>query len=508
MTAPPIHRWFDDVARAARARPALRTPDRDTTFGELADGSDELAGRLAGLGCAGPDRIAILSGDHATITAAMLGVLKAGCAFAPLELAAAEHRLAQQLGALGCRAIVVDAASRARVPAAARALPAIELDGARPVGPPGASRAPAPADDPDAPCSVYFTSGSTGAPRAILGRLAGIAHHIRWELDHLGLDASVRGSILHAPSYDAYLPDVLVPACAGGVACAPAARELVLDPPRLCAWLEREAITLLHCVPSLFRGLLACPGAARLTALRYVLLAGEVVRPADVRAAREVLGDRVRLVNLYGPSEATLVKLHHELTAADAGRAAVPIGVPMPGVTVHLLDDDGSPCPPGVTGQIAIQSAYGALGYLGDPDLTRARFLAAPDGSGEQLYLTGDDGRLLPDGTLAFHGRRDRQIKLWGARVDLDEVEAILCSCDGVLEAAVVAEHDAVLRGFVVLGESAAMARVREQAQQRLAPAMRLAWLTRLDALPRTPSGKIDRRRISADHAVAPPEAP
>jgi acyl-coenzyme A synthetase/AMP-(fatty) acid ligase len=297
-------------------------------------------------------------------------------------------------------------------------------------------------------------------------------------------------------SYDAYLPDVLVPLCAGGVACAPDPRDAA-DPARLCAWLERAEITLLHCVPSLLRDLLACPEAGRLRGLRHVLLAGEVVRPADIRAARRVLGAGVRLFNLYGPTEATLVKLHHEIAGEDLERPAIPIGVPMPGVTVHLHDDDGRPCAPGETGQIAIQSRYGSLGYLGEPELTRARFLDAADGSGEQIYLTGDYGSRLPDGTLMFHGRRDRQIKLLGARVDLDEVEAILGGCDGVVDAAVIVVDDLVLYGFVTLAGGTAIARVREQATQRLPPASRLARLTPLDALPRTASGKIDRRRLA-----------
>jgi amino acid adenylation domain-containing protein len=494
-----IHRRFDDVARSSRTRVALRTPSRDTTFAELLDGSERVACLLDELGCAREDRIAILARDHAAIVTAMLGVLKAGCAFAPLDAGATDARLQRLFATLSCKAIVIDAASRSRLhPFVERAIPIIELDGARPVAVPRSSRgAPSRGDDPDAMCSVYFTSGSTGAPRAIAGRLSGIDHHIEWEIDFLGLDRSVRGTILHATSYDAYLADVLVPMCAGGVACAPADREIVLDPARLLAWIESEEITLLHCVPSLFRTLLDHPDASRLSCLRYVLLAGEVVRPADVRAARAVLAERTRLVNLYGPSEATLVKLHHEITAADADRDAVPIGVPMPEVTVHILDERGEPCVTGEVGQIAIQSAYGSLGYLDEPALTRTRFLDAPAGSGEQLYLTGDYGRWLAEGRMAFHGRRDRQIKLWGARVDLDEVEAILCSCDGVMEAAVVlTEGGAVLRGFVVLSGSTPIARVREQAIQRLSPAMRLAWLTQVDTMPRTASGKLDRRQL------------
>jgi len=446
-----IHRRFDAVARQVRERVALQAAT-DTTFGQLLDGSDRIAAQLVELGCAPPDRIAIVASDHAVVVTAMLGVLKAGCAFAPIDPITAGPRLPGLLARLACRVVIDDRG--------------LSIATTRP--PPSAS-------DPDAMCSIYFTSGSTGAPRAIAGRLSGIDHHIAWELGFLGLDASVRGAIIHPISYDAYLPDVFVPLCAGGTACAPSG----LDPERLCGWLEREQITLLHCVPSLFRSLLAVPGASRLAHLRDVLLAGEVVHPADVLTARAVLGDRVRLVNLYGPSEATLVKLHHVITDADLA-GPIPIGRPMPEVEVAIRDD----------GEIAIRSRHGALGYLDEPELTRARFL--PDGT----YLTGDHGSVLPDGAIAFHGRRDRQIKLLGARVDLDEVEAILRSCDGVVEAAVVVAETA-LHGYVVLAPGMEIARVRTAAMGRLAPAMRLAWLTEVAQLPRTATGKLDRRQLT-----------
>jgi len=493
-----IHRRFDEVARAARDRVALRTATREATYGELLDGAGRVAGWLDALPPG--SRVAILSSDHVVVVAAMLGALEAGCAFAPLDLSTVGKRLPALLGALACDAIVVDASTRPSIPPLDRPPAMLELgrdlEAAAP--PPRRSATPGRGRDPDAMCSIYFTSGSTGVPRAIAGRLCGIDHHVAWEIERLGLDRSVRGAVLHSMSYDAYLPDVLVPMCAGGIACAPDPRDAV-DPARLCAWLERAEITLLHCVPSLFRALLACPAAARLGGLRHVLLAGEVVRPTDVRAAKQVLGGAARLFNLYGPTEATLVKLHHEITAEDLERPAIPIGVPMPGVTVHVLDEDGRPGAPGRIGQIAIQSRYGSLGYLGEPELTRARFLDAPDGSGESIYLTGDYGCMLPDGALAFHGRRDRQIKLLGARVDLDEVEAILGACDGVVDAAVVVIGDVVLHGFVTLSSGATIARVREQAMQRLPPSARLARLVRLDALPRTPSGKIDRRRLALE---------
>lgn len=460
---------FHSVAASRREHLALRTGARAVTYGELADGAHALARALAGRGLAGA-RVAIAASDHAAIVTALLGIVEAGAIVVPIDPHASPARMAAQLAKVRPAAFVVDAAGRARVEAGA----VLELASTRLVVP--GPEAEPPALDPDAPCSIYFTSGSTGAPRAILGRLSGIDHHIAWEVEFLGEAACARGAIIHAPTYDAYLPDVLVALCAGGTACAPPS----LDPGALCAWLAAEQITLLHATPSLFRTLLAQPAARALPALRAVLLAGETVRPADVVAARDVLGTAVRLVNLYDPTEATLVKLHHEITEADTARA-VPIGVPMPGVSVELID-----------GQIAITSPFGAHGYLEEPALTAEKWRG-------QTYLTGDYGAWNTDGTLAFLGRRDRQVKILGARVDLDEVEALLCACDGIVEAAVIPTEDSIaLVGYVVLAPATAISDARHAAVTRLSPAMRLARLTPLPALPRTASGKIDRRALEA----------
>lgn len=433
-----IYRRFSAVARASCDRVALRTPQGDYTFGELESRRRRVAAVLAGQG-----RVAIATRDHAWITPALLGALSAGWAYAVLEPGA---RMAAQVARLGCSVVLDDHALCALTD---------ESDADR--------------GDPEAMSSIYFTSGSTGTPRAIAGRVRGIDHHIAWEL---GLfEAPPRGAIIHAPTYDAYLPDVLVPLCAGGMAVAPPPG---LTSDSMCQWIEAEGITLVHCVPSAFRALLGCAEAARLGHLRHVFLAGEVVRVDDVRAARQVTA--ARLFNLYGPTEATLVKLFHEITDDDV--AEIPIGRPMPGVSVELID-----------GQIAITSPYTSLGYLDE----------ASDRFRGQTYLTGDYGSWRDDGALLFRGRRDRQIKLLGARVDLDEVEAIVGACDGVAEVVVVADASStVLQGAVVLDGSVPLSTIRAQVAQRLSPAMRLARLRQVSELPRTTSGKLDRNRVAA----------
>ena len=481
-----IHRRVLAVAEQRRTAVALRTPRRDVTFTQLVDGAREIAAALDEAGVAPHARVLIAARDQAIVAAAMLAVLGRGGVIVPIDPIAGGERTARMLAKAQIAAYVVDTEQDARF--ARDRTPRIVRDELA-----VARSHPLDARDPDAPCSIYFTSGSTGAPRAILGRAIGIDHHIAWEIAALHLDSTTRGAINHAVSYDAYLPDLLAPICAGGTAYAPPP-EVAAEPARFVAWLAGHQITLLHTTPSRWRELLACEEACSLASLRHVVLAGEVVRPSDISASRARLGDQVELWNLYGPTEATLVKLHHRILHSDADRRSVPIGRPMPGVTVHLLDEAGDPVAPGATGQIAIKSRYAAHGYVDEPEVTARKFFTAADG--EILYLTGDLGSLAPDGTYLFHGRRDRQLKLYGARVDLDEIETILANSPGVIEAAAVVDRDHTAVFAFVTTDSTPMTAIRTHAAASLSAAMRVARIDRIAELPRTPSGKIDRTAL------------
>ena len=163
--------------------------------------------------------------------------------------------------------------------------------------------------NPDAPCSIYFTSGSTGRPKAILGRLKGIDHFIRWEIETVGARPGTRVSQLASPSFDGFLKDAFVPLCSGGVVCAPESREILFDPGRLIDWIDVEQLNVLHCVPSVFRSLIS-DGLNRnyFEAMNYVVMAGEHLYPTDVKRWMEVFGERIKLINIYGPTETTLTK--------------------------------------------------------------------------------------------------------------------------------------------------------------------------------------------------------
>jgi amino acid adenylation domain-containing protein len=361
--------------------------------------------------------------------------------------------------------------------------------------------------DPDDRSYVFFTSGSTGAPKGIVGRLQAIDHFVRWEIETFGLGEAVRVSQLTTPAFDAVLRDLFVPLCSGGTACAPESREVLLDPRRLADWIDEAGLHLLHCVPSLFRRLLSQDlGPERFPTLRHVLLAGEPLAPADVKRWTEVFGGRIELVNLYGPSETTMTKLFYRVRPGDGELSAIPIGKPMRGAAALVLDDQGRPCSPGQVGEILIRTPFRSHGYWNRPDLTDQVFVPNPfgDNPADRVYRTGDWARVLEDGNFVFLGRADQQVKIRGVRIEPAEIEGLLRAHPAVRDAAVAAyqkkEGEPVLCAYLALRQPVEPGAWRELLAGDLPEAMIPSHFVALEELPRTLTGKIDRR------ALPPPE--
>ncbi|MCB9546536.1 MAG: AMP-binding protein [Myxococcales bacterium] len=463
----------------------------------------DAASRLAAWLPAGP--VAVLSADPASTLPVLLGALAAGVPYAPLDPAWPPARLAAVAGVLRPAALLVDPAIPADDPrVAAVGVAPISLDSLEDL-----SERAGPAPAGGGPATVFFTSGSTGQPKGILGRPGAIAHFIAWEQALLGAGPGLRVSALAPPTFDASLRDALLPLSVGGTVCVPPDRGALADPARLAAWLAEARVEVVHTVPTVFRGLLALPDLD-LPALRAVLLAGEALRPADAARFLARFGEGVALYNLYGPTETTMIKLCHRVTPADAEAESVPLGRPLPGATVQVLDPAGRPRPPGRPGEIVITTPHCALGYLGDADAGAF----GVDADGTPTYRTGDLGVLRADGVLEFRGRRDHQVKLRGVRVELEEVEAALAGAPGVVEAA-AGLRDAVdgeprLVAWIVGSVSPGL---WAHLEATLPAALWPARLVTLASLPRLLNGKIDRAALAlpavADALDAtPPEGP
>jgi amino acid adenylation domain-containing protein len=357
--------------------------------------------------------------------------------------------------------------------------------------------------DPEAPCSIYFTSGSTGKPKAILGRLKGIDHFIRWEIETVGVRAGTRVSQLASPSFDGFLKDAFVPLCAGGVVCAPESRDLILDAWSLADWLDVEQIEVLHCVPSVFRSLLNEGLNNRyFESLRCVVMTGEPLYPADVKRWLDVFGNRVRLLNIYGTTETSLSKFAYEVKPEDVERPSIPVGKPIKGATMMLVDHHGQPCGVGDVGEIYIRTPYRSHGYYGEPELTKKVLIQNPfnDDPNDMVHKTGDYGRLLEDGNLEHLGRRDQQVQVRGVRVELGEIENLLRGHETVADVAVIDRDDSngnkFLVAYVTMNNGFGSEQLRQYLAERLPQTMLPSAFVKLDQLPRTLNGKIDRKAL------------
>jgi non-ribosomal peptide synthetase component F/acyl carrier protein len=319
----------------------------------------------------------------------------------------------------------------------------------------------------------------------------------------LGIGESDRVSQLLPMTFDGSLRDIFAALIAGGKVCAPRDRETILGGRTLMDWIEKEGISLVHCVPSLLRMMVNEQMKEEyFQRLRYILLTGEPLLPADVQKWVNVYGNRVQLVNLYGTSETTMAKFYYFLKEGDSNKRAIPIGKPMPGAKVLLLKKNMTPCPPGVIGEVYIKTPYRSLGYYGQSKLTSDVFIQDPlnPTPGEIVYKTGDLARLLEDGNYEYVGRRDQQVKIRGMRVELSEVENALREQPEVKDVAVVDQEDGGgykrLCAYLVLKEGGNLAEVRKRLSQELPEYLMPSSMTPINEMPRTISGKIDRKAL------------
>jgi amino acid adenylation domain-containing protein len=372
-----------------------------------------------------------------------------------------------------------------------------------PFGVQALERSEEPADVVHDLCYVYFTSGSTGDPKGVAGRIGAIGHFVRWEIGALGLNVGTRVTQLTSPGFDAFLRDMFVPLCVGGTVCVPPSRQISLGASDLVKWLDAAQVDVIHCVPTVLRTLFREALVPTLFAsTKYVLLAGEAVYPSDVKRWYGVFGDRIQLVNLYGPTETTMVKCAYRILPSDQDRRSIPIGKAIEGSEAFLLDELGHPSPAGVVGEIYIRTPDRALGYYGRPDLTSEVFVANPLSNDvhDIVYRTGDLGRVLEDGNLEFVGRRDQQVKIRGVRVELAEVEGVLRRHASVADVAVV-DRDGPdgtrgLCAYVVPQGTVRGDEIRSFALEELPEPMVPGTVVLVDALPRTPNGKVDRQSL------------
>ncbi|HEV2735072.1 MAG TPA: amino acid adenylation domain-containing protein, partial [Longimicrobiaceae bacterium] len=519
----PVHELAAAHARSHPDAPAVVSAAGTLSHGELLRRADRLAGRLRALGVGPETRVAAYLERGPEMPLAALAVLRAGGTVVPVDPANPPGRTAYVLEQSGAAVLLTTAALAGKAgsfggevvlldtphpPAPSPTRGEGENDGNDGVEDEGAlphSRTPALSHSQSA--YVVYTSGSTGRPKGVVITHGALLSLVHWHRRELGVTAADRGTLLAAPGFDASMWELwLYLAC--GAALVPVEDEEVrASPAALRDFVLARGVTGAFATTPLAEALLALEWPAD-APLRTLISGGDALR------SRPAADAPFTLVNVYGPTETTVVATAGAVAPEDGGRAP-DLGRAVDNARPYLLDRWLGPVPPGAAGELYVGGAGVSRGYSGRPDLTAERFLPDPlsPAGGARMYRTGDRARRRPDGTLEFLGRTDFQVKIRGFRIEPGEVEAVLAETPGVREATVTVVRDAAgekrLAGWVVAagGAEIAPSGIRARLRDRLPEYMVPSTLTVLDALPRSPNGKVDRRALPAPDAAGDADA-
>lgn len=280
---------------------------------------------------------------------------------------------------------------------------------------------------------IFFTSGSSGKPKAVLGNHKSLSHFVHWESKELGITSEYRVAQLTSLSFDASLRDFFVPLMNGGTSCVPST-EVRNDVSQLASWIKDERITLIHTVPTLFRLLMDASKTINFTDLKFILLAGEKLYVRDIQKWRSAHGMRTELINLYGATESTLVKTFHRIGDIGSNLSeGISVGKPMSNTLVFIINDAGELCGIGEEGEIFIKTPFLSKGYFGEPGLTAEKFVQNPlSETPDIIYKTGDYGVYDSDRKIHVKGRKDGVTKISGVRIDINDIEASILECEPI----------------------------------------------------------------------------
>jgi amino acid adenylation domain-containing protein len=479
------------VARSPDAV-AVTFADRSLTFAELDARANRLAHRLRAHGVGVDGRVAIVLDRSLEMMVAILGTLKAGAAYVPIDPSYPQGRIALMLR--GARPALVLTQARHRDALPGDATPRVELDADS-----CDERAPEPAHplrlarDPQTLAYLIHTSGSTGTPKGVMSTHAGLCNRLHWMQSTFGLTAADVVLQKTPLSFDVSVWELFWPLISGArlVIAAPDGHK---DPKYLRDLIVREGVTTLHFVPSMLNLFLDVTTRESCPRLRLVLASGEALTPPLAAKFHQRLSGELH--NLYGPTEASIDVSWWPVGPATP--ALVPIGRPIANTQLYILDEQLEPVPVGVSGELFIGGVQLARGYHDRPDLTAERFVPHPFVAGARLYRTGDRCRHLRDGNIEFLGRLDAQVKVRGFRIELGEIEAVAEQHPDVRHAAAITVRDATGATAIAayVAGSPSSRELRAFLKERLPEHMVPAQLVVLDELPLSANGKIDRRRL------------
>ncbi|MTD22460.1 amino acid adenylation domain-containing protein, partial [Pseudomonas sp. CCM 7891] len=482
---------------------AARTPDavalvcagQTLSYAELNAQANRIAHSLIALGVQPDDTVGLCARRSPEMVIGLLGIMKAGAAYIPLDPQYPAERLAHMLADSAPRALVCQQGLELPIP---EGLPRLELG--------SALLLQSPTHNPITQLNfghlayVIYTSGSTGLPKGVMVEHRGLRNLLDWYLEDLAFHAGDAVLLASSYNFDLTQKNILAPLMVG--ASLHLAQE-PFNPGAIVAQIAEARISHLNMSPSAFHALVDADRHQALACLKRVVLGGE---PIQIAMLEKLAQPRPAIINSYGPTECSDVVGWHtaDIDLATYREQPIPIGKPIRNMQLHVLDSHGQLLPVGVRGEIHIGGVGVARGYLNLPQLNAERFIADPfcDVANARLYKTGDIGRWLPDGTLEYLGRNDDQVKIRGLRVELGEIEAALAALAGVREAVVIArdhqagQSDSKRLIAYLCGEPAAAEQLRAELLTRLPSYMVPSAFVVLDTLPLTPNGKLDRRAL------------
>ena len=551
----PVPATFLARAQELAEHPAICRGSQVWSYAELARASLTIARRLRHDGLESGEVIAITGPPSFGLIASMLGVLSSGGVLLTLDRKLPLERQRLMIREARAERLLHIGEWTADDDVIAEALTVMRIseDDSRLSGLEKAEidHVQLPELDPGESAYLFFTSGTTGVPKGVLGCHKGLSHFLAWQREEFKVTSRDRAAQLTGLSFDVVLRDIFLPLTSGASLHLPEDPNEVTSG-RILAWLEREQITLLHTVPSVAQAwLTGLPAGVRLGALRCVFFAGEPLTDSLVRRWRESISASAKLVNLYGPTETTLAKCFY-VVPDEPSFGVQPVGQALPQTQLLVLNRNNAECGIGEPGEIVIRTPFRTLGYINAPEEQQARFIRNPFTadvtqtvslrSGEQslnvpsqgnslgyseasqadnllyneasqanslrytagddlLYRTGDRGRFRPDGQLEILGRLDDQVKIRGVRVEPAEVTATLARHPAIQSCFVMPCKDThgenALAAYVVMNAgNQDVAELRTYLGKHLPAALVPSWFVLLDELPLTPNGKIDRRAL------------
>ncbi|HLG54333.1 MAG TPA: amino acid adenylation domain-containing protein [Vicinamibacterales bacterium] len=490
---------FERQVRERASAIALVAGDETLTYGSLNAKANRLAHKLRALGCGDGDIVAVFCERSTAAIQAIMGAQKACAAHLPLDPFYPTTRTGKMLADSGARVLITDQDVSALD--FAGTVIRTDTDLSR-----FSSENPGLSPRPESPAYVLYTSGTTGGPKGVMVAHRNLVTLVSRATSQLAIDHRDVWTLFHSFCFDVSVWEMFGSLLSGGrLVIVP--RAITADPDQVLNLIEKHSATVVCQPPSAFYLLAdAMVRARRTTSIRRVVLGGEAVKTDNVKEWFAHYGE-VMLVNGYGITETTVYSTFKVITEEEIRQRGRSIGRPLSGTYVYVLAPDSSLCPVGVVGELYIGGLGVGLGYLGSPELTRARFVNDPFEPGRLLYQSGDLVRWLANGDLEYICRADTQVKVRGYRVEIAEIEAALATSSAIRQSVVVAEEQAgstQLIGFFTSDVLEDVAQLRGHLEQSLPNYMVPSRLVQVDRIPVTPNGKVDRAQLLSMSAVAP----